>query len=238
VPVDVEFVAFDTFRTYTLGSAVGGTAFSLVDYTPLPGTTIYGCYLRDVTCQWPATPRVVTDAAGVAHLTVSGNAVLYYRVDRADSFPGLYFPGRLLAGEPKVTYPVSTDGYLESIPLEVLLGTKANTDPNQHLGHLIASVFDCRDRPLGGVSVELVGVKSETSFYLANRLPSTKATATDSIEGSAGFVNVPEGAVEVRSTMGPRQLTVNVYVRSASATFVDVRPRVRQEGEVSRRAPR
>ena len=232
--VDVEFIAFDTFKTYTLGSALdGGTAFTLIDYTPLPGTTIYGCYVRDPACLTPATPHVVTDDSGVAHVKVRGDAVLVYHIDRPGSFPGLYYPGRLLAGEPHVTYPVSSDSYQSSAALEAFLGTVANHDPDAGLGQLIVSVYDCKDRPLGGVSVKLDGVDAGTPFYVADHLPSRTATRTDPIEGTAGFINVPQGIVEIRSTRADRSFVTSVSVRSGSATFVDVRPRVRSSGAAS-----
>jgi hypothetical protein len=232
--VDVEFTVFDTFQPHTLGSELdGGNAFTVIDYAPLPGTTIYGCDVLDLNCHTRATPTVVSDDAGVARLTVRGGDVLFYHVERSDSFPSLYYPGRLLANEPVVSYPVSTDSYSLSAPLEATLGTPANRDADAGLGHVFATVFDCADRPVAGVSVQLVGVAAGVSFYLQDRVPIVGATVTDSVDSTAGFVNVPEGLLRIRATLGRREFTVAASVQSASTTFVDVRPRHRAGGDVS-----
>ena len=144
--VDVELIAFDYDKPFTLGSAVdGGNDFALLQYTPLPGTSMQACTAFDPSCSSPVTPQVVTDGTGAAHLTVPGTFSGVYSMQRPDSFPAIYYPGRLVAGEPHVTYPVSSVAYKTFGVLGGALRVGTRGDANAGLGHLFVTANDCDD---------------------------------------------------------------------------------------------
>jgi len=228
ISVDLEFVAFDPYQTYHTASALyGGSGFTLIDYTPLPGTAVQGCSLRDLPCMSPMPKAVVTDDAGLAHLTVPGDAALFYLISRSDSFPEYYYPGRPPPGSSMATYPIGPDGYAGSVGFEALSKPPPNKDVDAGPGHLFVTVLDCADRLLGGVTVRLKDVEAGAMFYVANMLPDLSATQTDSEEATAVFLNVPEGPVTFDSTLGGRTMTLIVQIHSGATTYADVRPRVR-----------
>ncbi len=230
--VDVQLIAFDVYQPYTLGSAVdGGNDFSLIQYSPLPGTAIEACTSLDPMCASPNTPEISTDDAGVAHLSVLGSFVGVYRISRPDSFPQIYYPGRLVAGEPRVTYPVSAVAYKTFGMLGGALRVDTNRDVTGGDGHLIVTANDCEDRQMPGIAIDLTNVRAGLSFYLQDNFPNPMATQTDS-HGAAVFINVREGNVTIQATrvLDHRLIgTMNVYVHSGTITFVDIRPRVRGE---------
>jgi hypothetical protein len=193
---------------------------------PLPGTAIEACDARDPFCQNPVTPEVMTDARGIAHLFVPGSFTGFYGILRSDSYPTLYYAGRLLAGEPHVTYPVAPDNYALSAVLS-LNGVVPNRDPNVKQGLMVLTAYDCLDRAASGVTFELTNSTAPLTFYIHNHIPSSTASETDS-EGTGGFVDAPEGITDFVSNLpNGHRLTGSVFVRAASGTFVDVRPRVR-----------
>jgi len=229
--VDVQIITFDSFQPYTLGGAVdGGNDLQVIKGVPMTGVTVTACNALDPTCRTPVVPSVVTGDAGVAEMTLPGDFVGFFTVARSDVLPTNLYTGRLLAHEPKVTFP---DGPLLKQNVQYLgqaIGIDVSLDPDGGLGHLFYTSFDCADRHVAGVSFALSSdAGGSSTFYLQNGLPNVHATVTDS-SGSAGTVNVPVGNVQLTASFADGGSTIgtyNVFVQPATATIVWVRPRVR-----------
>jgi hypothetical protein len=190
---------------------------------------VRACSAIDPTCSHPVTPEVMTRDDGVADLSVPGDFAGIYAIERHDSFPELYYPGRLVAREPSVTYPISSVPNKTFGALGGSLRVSANHDVSGGPGHIIAIANDCDDRHVPGIVIELQNVKAGFSFYLEDNLPNPMATETGT-HGAEVFLNVPEGNVEVRAWRARDHrvvATMNVYVKSGGITFVDLRPRLR-----------
>jgi hypothetical protein len=194
----------------------------------MPGVAIQGCAALDPMCGNP-TPPVITDDAGLAHMSVAGDFTGFYQISRSDAVTQSLYPGRLLAHELQVGYP---DGPLLTKSVQLLglsLGIDVNLDPDAGLGHLFFTTFDCDDRHTDGVTVSVSPGDGGTAFYVVGGIPNTGATATDP-GGSGGYVNLPAGRVQVRATFaddGGTIGTYSVFVHSAASTVVWIRPRVR-----------
>jgi hypothetical protein len=228
--VDVELVAFDVFRPYTLGGTVdGGNDLMLVQGIPEVGVSIVACGPLDPLCASPVAGPAITDDGGITHLSILGDFTGFYLLSRSDSYPTLFYAGRLLAGEPQVTYPTGTLQDTAAAGLGSLLGINVNNDPDAGLGHVFFDVFDCTERHASGISFALPATDAGTQFYLQNAFPNTKQTQTDT-SGAGGWLNVPAGNLEVTTTIAASNRLIdtrNIIVRSAAATIVFVRPRVR-----------
>jgi hypothetical protein len=226
VTIQVQIIAFDQFVPYTLGGAVdSGNDLQIVQATPAPGIAVQPCGNLDPACVNPVAPVVVTGDAGIATFAMNGAFDGFYSMKRSDSFPTLFYPGRLLASEPTIGYPVAVLPFSVAAELGAAIGITVNTDADAGLGHIFEAVFDCTDRHAAGVSFSLA-VDAGTLFYTENGVPSTSATQTDP-SGAGGFLNVPAGSVTVRATIAGQTLQLPVYVRPASETLVYLRTRSR-----------
>jgi hypothetical protein len=228
--VDIQFTLFDVFQPWTLGGTVdGGNDLMLLQGTPEVGVAIQACDTLDPLCANPVAVAPLSDDAGVTHVSVLGGFSGFYSMTRADSFPTLFFPGRLLANEPHVSYPTGTLLNQAASGVGSVIGITLNADPDAGLGHVFYAAFDCNERHAAGVSFSLLNTDAGTRFYLQNKFPNTRVGQTD-ISGTGGWLNVPAGNIEVAMTLvaGNRPLgTRNVLVRSGQASLVFVRPRVR-----------
>jgi hypothetical protein len=227
--MQVELIAFDPFQPYTLGGAVdGGTDLQVIQATPEPGISVQPCAILDPACANPVAPAVMTDDAGAATLSINGGFNGFYLMRRSDSFPTLFYPGRLLASEPSVTYPVGMLPYSVAAEIGAAVGVTVSTNPDAGVGHIFGAVFDCTDRHSAGVSFSL-NTDAGTQFYLQNNVPTTAQTQTD-VSGVGGWLNVPVGTVTIQLTIAGQTAQLPAYtffVRPASETLVYVRPRSR-----------
>jgi hypothetical protein len=225
----VTLVMFDPFQPYTLGGAVdGGNDLQFIQGTPVSGMAVQPCATLDPACANPVAPAVLSDDAGIATLSVNGAFSGFYSMKKSDSFPTLFYPGRLLASEPTASYPTAALPFSVASELGAAIGVTVSTDADAGVGHIFMAIFDCQDRHAAGVSAAL-NTDAGTQFYQANGLPTTSATQTD-ISGTSGWINVPIGSVTVQVDILGQTLQLppyTVYVRPASETLLYIRPRTR-----------
>jgi hypothetical protein len=228
--VDVQVLLYNALAGVTFGGTVdGGNDLTLVAYVPEVGVSATACSSLDPDCAFPIAGPTSSDDGGIALLRVPGSFSGFYALSRSDSVSSLFFPGRLLGGEPAVTFPTSLTSSAGFSALESSLGITANRDADAGPGLVAVTQYDCNDRRAGGVVFAATPASTRT-LYLQNGFPSTSATKT-APDGSGLLVDVPSGAVSIASSLvaqGNRPLDqLNVLVRSGAITLVKLRPRTR-----------
>jgi hypothetical protein len=228
--VDVQVLLYNALGGVTFGGTVdGGNDLTLVSYVPEVGVSATACSSLDPDCASPIAGPTSSDDGGIALLRVPGSFSGFYALSRPDSVPSLFFPGRLLVGEPGVTFPTSLTSTANFSALQSTLGITANRDADAGPGLVAVTQYDCNDRRAGGVAFAATPPSTRT-LYLENGFPSTSATKT-APDGSGLLVDVPSGSVSIASTLvaqGNRPLDqLNVLVRSGAITLVKLRPRTR-----------
>jgi hypothetical protein len=228
--VAVTLTLFDPIQPYTLGGSVdGGNDLTILQAAPEPGVAVEACNPLDPFCHTPVTGTFLTDDGGAVTLSLNGGFDGIYYMTRSDSFPTLFYPGRLLVGQTAVGYPVALLPYAEANGLGAALQIQLASGPDAGVGHIFGAVFDCQDRHVGGVSLAL-GNDAGTQFYLQNTVPSTSATETDT-SGTVGWLNVPICSTTIQPTIvdpnGPKLPSYTVFVIPGSETLIYFRPRVR-----------
>ena len=228
--VDVEIVLYSALGTTSFGGSVpGGNDLTLLSYTPQPGVNVAACQSLDTACSTPIMPTT-SDDAGIARLSVPGAFDGFYTLTRSDSVSSLFFPGRLLEGEPSVTFPTSLTSTASYSRLQVVTGIAANQDTDGGPGLVAVTQYDCNDLRASGVTFAVNPAAARIVYVAANGLPSTSALAT-AANGAGLIVNAPAGDVTITSSLaapGNRGLdTESVLVRSGGITLVKLRPRAR-----------
>jgi hypothetical protein len=206
--------------------------------TPLPGVQIHACNTLDVGCLSPITSNVISDDGGNAALQVPEAFTGYYELQATSFNPSILARGpqyhsELQAQSLAPTSLVQAGGALAGVQM----------DPN--LGFVVVSVFDCTvtatgSKPAGGVTFTIEGNTgpNEQIIYLANNYPTSGATQTDDVSGTALVFNVPvqpptDGGPQSGATLtlrasfaatGQEIRTVSALVREGWVTYVDVRP--------------
>jgi hypothetical protein len=229
VTIQLEIIAFDPFQPYTLGGAVdGGNDLQVIQATRVPGVAVQPCATLDPACANPVAPAVLTDDAGLVSLSINGGFDGFYSMKRSDAFPTLFYPGRLLASEPSISFPSAILPYTVANEIGAAIGISVSTDPDAGVGHIFSAIFDCDDLHAAGVALA-INSDAGTQFYQANGLPTTSASHTDG-SGTSGWLNVPAGSVTIQATIEGQTLQLppyTVYVRPASETLVYLRSRSR-----------
>ena len=154
----------------------------------------------------------------------------FYTLTRSDSVSSLFFPGRLLEGEPNVTFPTSLTSTASYSNLQAVTGIAANQDTDGGPGLVAVTQYDCNDLRASGVTFAVNPAAARIVYVAANGLPNTSALAT-AANGAGLLVNAPAGDVTITSSLaapGNRVLdTESVLVRSGGITLVKLRPRAR-----------
>ena len=235
--VDVQIIVYDAFQPYTLGGDTdGGTDLELVAYVPQTGLTVLACTPLDPNCQNPVGPPATTDDAGVASLTLPGGFTGFYRLEGDGFVPSYFYPtARLLAGQPKVSFPTSITSEANYSALQAVFGTVANGDQDAGPGLIAVTQFDCHDRHAAGVAFTSSPAPAQTLYLASGGIPSPGAMQTLAGEGAGVLLNVPSGGATITATLlggidaGPGQVvsTSNVVVHPGSITLVYLRPRAR-----------
>jgi hypothetical protein len=235
--VDVQIVFYDAFQPYTLGGSTdGGTDLDLVNYAPQTGVTVLACDALDPDCQSPVAPPATSDDAGVASLVVPGGFTGFYRLDLDGYVPTyLYAGARLLAGQPKVSFPAAMTSEAEYSALQAAFSTSVNADQDAGPGVVTVTQFDCLDKHAPGVAFTSSPAPAQTLYLASGGIPSPGTMQTQAGEGAGVLLNVPSGGANITATLlgapdaGPAQVvsTANVVVHPGTFTVVYLRPRTR-----------
>jgi hypothetical protein len=139
-------------------------------------------------------------------------------VKNPDALPALYYLGRPIT--------VDTHGYDITLATPVTaaglaFATGQPVDPN--LGIVIITTRDCARKPLSDVVVNS-DFTGAIQFYFDNTLPRPNLPAT-TVEGAAGYANVPEGFVSIGGVLSGRPFTGSVgYARNGWVTYMELFP--------------
>jgi hypothetical protein len=209
--VEVEFVLFDRNSNFMFRAIDGGV--SLSGQGPQEGVSIVACSASDPFCHDPVTPKAVTDADGVARLSVPGDFDGFYDVSREDLYPATYYPGAPRIGRASkyyvALYPTNVDAYLR---------TTLHVSLNPALGHIGAAVYDCNHLPLETAIVDTMAEFELRQYFTAGNMSLPKDYPT----GARIFVNGPEGETTVTVQANGGLLAERaVYIRPGSVALVD-----------------
>jgi hypothetical protein len=213
--VDVTLIVMDPiWPTNSAGENDGGPSLVTISGNWLPNVAVRPCGLLDPDCL-DAPKAVITDDAGRAEFSLTGNFAGFFDLHRPDLVPATLYPGHLLAGQPVAILPS-----IDLTPtkfLSVAWSAGATVTLDGGVGHVMIAVYDCQDHQAPGVSIAYDNLGSRGApFYFTNGLPDLTASETDSF-GLAGAVNVPAGTVKATATL------VSTGTEVGSASF-DVRP--------------
>jgi hypothetical protein len=233
-PVAITFKVFNAIDDITTAGAIGGSDFTVISYTAVPGVSIRGCSVLDVSCMTPVTPPdIVTDDAGEATVLVLDDLQGYFQFVAPGYLSTQVYPGRLLADASVFQPPIAL------LPLSALAGLAFTlkvplyTDPDAGVGQAFFQLYDCFDRLAQGVTFTLsIDAGPQTvQWYYHGGFPSLTSTETDQ-EGTGGVVNVPAGAVLMTATLAASHRTVgtvNTVITAGWATFDWVRVRTQPQ---------
>jgi hypothetical protein len=214
----------------------GGSALDPVMYTPLVGEQVRACpELYDGKCMG-GTPYVTSDEAGVAPFTLPNSFAGYYQFNDPTLFTTAFFPTQMLAGATEMTMAATLLPLAATQSLGALLnGITLSYDTDGGLGHVLLSIYDCRDHSAPGVVFIPSATAPQNSQYptlifytqgsgVGSELPNASATSTDN-SGTGGLLNVPKGVFTVTAklastgkTLGLINMLVNPGV-AASGTL-------------------
>jgi hypothetical protein len=168
---------------YVLLNATDATSTS--SGTPIVGTTIQAFMPIDFSCANPLD-STATDDAGAAILPLPSGFAGYYEVPSAPGFnPTLFFR------PPQYVDQTQPQGMPDSMDLSAA-GQVAGVTQDPTLGFAIVGANDCNGNSAGGITFAVGNPgPNETVVYLLNSIPSTAATQTDRVTGSALIFNVP-----------------------------------------------
>ena len=114
------------------------------------------CAALDPGCQNPIGAPATSDDAGVASLAVPGGFTGFYRLDLDGYVPTyLYAGARLLAGQPKVSFPAAMTSEAEYSALQAAFSTSVNANQDAGPGVVTLTQFDCVDKHAAGVAFTL-----------------------------------------------------------------------------------
>ncbi len=229
--VAVTFNVFDALSAITTAGPQGGSDFTVLESTGVPGITVEGCNPGDVACANPLTSLQTTDDAGQATVSVSRDFNGFFEFMGTNFVPAKLYPGQMLADAGAFAPPVALlqIGEIESLAGALKVPIDLNADAS--VGHFFFQIYDCFDRHAAGVtfSISVDAGPESVQWYSRGVAPQQVPVVndTDSL-GAGGQVNVPTGAILVTATLSGTNTVIgnaNVLVAGGSATFVWVRVR-------------
>ena len=227
--VAITFKVFDALSPITTAGPQGGSDFTVLAASLVPGISLEACDALDPPCARPITPVVVTDDAGAATLSVPQSFVGFYQFFGPGYLSAKVYTGQLLADASTFAAPSALLGTQEVSLLANAIGVPMSLDPDAGLGHAFFQAYDCFDRHAQGVrfAISVDGGPSTVQWYAKNQLPSTTSGQTDYL-GTGGAVNVPAGALTVTATIVATNRTLgemNTVITPAGTTFAWIRVR-------------
>jgi hypothetical protein len=194
----LTLVVMDGQQPSTSAGAIdGGSDLDTVNGTWLGGVTVRSCPLRDLDCDSSAAASQVTDSLGLANFDLAQDFVWYFDLRRPDLVPTTLYPGNLLANDSIASFPAYavTPSEFDELAASIMVDD-AGLDPNGSVGHVLVTIYDCKDHQATGVAVTFSPTTPGMVPFYLDGLPNRNATATDDY-GIAGAVNVPVGSVAV-----------------------------------------
>jgi hypothetical protein len=234
-PVELEFL---------LNSASGNSSSVGNDNgTPVTGATFHACNTLDVGCLNPITADSTSDDAGLAFIRVPDAFTGYYELHASG------FQDTILSRPAQYHSIYQTQG-LAPQALVAAGAALAGATQDPTLGFAVVTACDCTVTASGptaapGVTFTIEGNAGpgEQVVYLAANLPTSGATQTDAVSGSAIIFNIPvagsgSGDASTDAATGASTLTlrasfastgqeirtVSALVRQNWVTYVDVWP--------------
>jgi hypothetical protein len=228
--VTITFSIFDAVDPISTAGPTGGSDFTVLAYTPVPGITMEACNNLDPECASPATPAEVTDDGGHATFTVKDNFTGFFRLTSNTTIPSRLYMGQHQADASTFAPPAAILAPEEAMLLATALGKTMDLDPDAGIGHIFLFVYDCFDRHAPGVVFDLPVEDAGASYlpwYLRNDFPDPTATETDSL-GAGGAINVPSGDINVTGRLaGSNRLvgTASAVILPGQITYAWMRAR-------------
>jgi hypothetical protein len=200
--------------------SVPGTA-DVMTQLPTTGATITLCRKLDPLCSNPVDSQTIEFPEGVTFTVESGFAG-YLQANVSGYLPSLYFFNPPVDHDQTIP-PISVASQGEYAALMSILGIA----PDTTRGTAILLAYDCTGKTATGVSyTSPYGDALSKSFYYAQGLPSTIATATDAF-GYGGMANLPPGSVSVSARLESPKAElpfVSLIVRPLTLSFAQVVP--------------
>jgi hypothetical protein len=224
--VAVTVTAFDALQNVTTSPV---SDLIPVTYSAVSGASIAACPILQPTCPSPVANATANDA-GVATMSLPDSFSGFFKLSASGYLPSATYPGNLLAGAATESIPTAMLAIAELNELSAVLGVPVYSDVDSGVGSAFFLAYDCFDHHAAGVTFTLAsdaGGPNTVQWYSINTVPSTNATATDSL-GAGGVVNVPVGSLRVTATIaatGQVLGTVNPIVTAGSTTLSFVRVR-------------
>jgi hypothetical protein len=158
--------------------------FALEPAEPKP-FTVKACGQLDLECEKPLDGPVEVNPGEPHDFMVPQGFTGFFVVTNPDTLNGLVFMGR-----PVIQDTVGWNVTMPSpeVVAQLAFATQKTVDPE--LGLVLTVARDCNGGPLADVTVE--NSEGGLGYYFVTSLPSTTLTKT-SIQGAAGFANVPIG---------------------------------------------
>ena len=206
-PVAITFTLYNAFSPLVTAGATGGSDFTVVSCTPVPGFALEGCSTINPSCPMPATPFATTDDAGEATVTVPNDFQGFFRLAGPGYLPAGVYMNQLLADASTFTPPIPAIGPQEAALIASALNVPFDLDGG--VGVVVFEVYDCFDRHAAGVSfaMSINAGPPTVQYYVADNIPSTTAKQTDAL-GIGGALNVPAGPMTVTGTLVGTQRTL------------------------------
>jgi hypothetical protein len=228
-PVGVTFTIYDAFSMLTTAGPSGGSDFTAISYSPIPGIAIRGCEDLDPACAMPTTPIETTGDAGQATVTVPDNFRGVFELSGPGYLTAGVYTNQLLADASTFTPPIPAIS--PDVASSVAAGLNVPFNLDAGVGIMVFEVFDCFDRRAAGVafSMTIDAGSGAVQYYVQDDLPSVAATETDSL-GTAGALNVPAGPMTITGSLpgANRNLgSVQTVVIAGGVTFALWRVRAR-----------
>jgi hypothetical protein len=186
---------------------------------PIAGVKVQACASLDPACAKPIQTATGNDA-GIASLTVPGGFNGIYEAQASTFVPAI------LSRPPQLSSEYVTQSLVTAASLSAAASVAGVTqDPT--LGVAFVSANDCSDAPAGGIVFDVGTAAHAQVVYLLNSLPSSTATQTDAVSGTALVFNLPPGSLKFTASLatnGTAILTTSAIVRENWVTYVTIRP--------------
>ncbi|MGZ3451520.1 MAG: hypothetical protein ACXVEF_18060 [Polyangiales bacterium] len=191
-----------------------------IDRTALAGVSVRACGIMDRDCASPQSKTAVTDASGVATLTIEQSVFSgYFELTGATIAPALLFVDELRS-EQYFARP-----FLTPSDLTVLASSIVPQQPDK--GALAITAYDCSQQPSAGAHFAIDPGVGASSVYVDGGLFSATATRTDAL-GLGGFLDVDPKTIAIHTTVPALGLELpirSVFVRAGFVSYVTVSPR-------------
>jgi hypothetical protein len=164
----------------------------------VPGLSVRACPRIDFDCALPVSETVVSDAEGLAVVSVPSGFNGYYEAFGASSYQPYIIAEEEIHADSYADIPVA------SLAVAAAYAGAAGAKLEEGMGELLMTVRDCGGVPAAGTSFDVnargASVEEDELIYLVNSLPTPGATETD-VSGAAVIFNLAPGAVNATALL-------------------------------------